>query len=136
MLWLAILVPQTALDAASQQTPGDPPVSVERIREELDKPAPRRLESNQPLQVPLRFRTRNQPVFVPTLQEHLHKEFDLNLLQRQSAEWASKCCGFNLGALATHARNALRERKIRKTREQIARELAELDAARSPLPVK
>ena len=136
MFSLAILGHEPALRAAPQQPAGDPPVSFERIRHELDRPAPPRLESDQPLQLPLTFRTRSQPRFVPTLQEHLHKEFDLNPLQRQSAEWASRCCGYNLGALVTHAQKALRERKIRKTREQIARELAELEAARSRPPVK
>lgn len=135
-LWVSILVQQAALGAAPQQPPADPPVALDRIRDELERPAPRRLESDEPLQVPLTFKTRNQPVFVPTLQDHLHKEFDLNPLQRQSAEWAARCCGYNLGALVTHARNALRERKIRKTREQIARELAALEAATATLPVK
>jgi hypothetical protein len=127
-LWMpALLLSTPRLDAAPQQPAGDPPVSLERIKEELEKPPPRRLESDAPLHIPLTFKSRNQTVFVPTLQEHLHKQFDLNLLQRQSADWASQCCGLNLGALVTNVQKALRERKIRKTREQIARELAELD---------
>jgi hypothetical protein len=77
------------------------------------------------------FRTRvDQRVFVPSLEEHLRKEFTLTLLQRQSAEWASKCCGYGLGQLVKGVNKALRDRKVRKTHEQIARELAELAAAR------
>jgi uncharacterized protein YfcZ (UPF0381/DUF406 family) len=68
------------------------------------------------------------------LEEALHKEFDLNELQRQSAEWSSKCCGFNIGQLVEEASKALRARQIRKTQEQIWRELAELEAARKKLP--
>jgi uncharacterized protein YfcZ (UPF0381/DUF406 family) len=76
----------------------------------------------------------DQRVFVLTLEEALHKEFDLNELQRQSAEWAAKCCGYDIGQLITKIDDALRERKIRKTRQQIWRELAELEAARKKLP--
>ena len=65
----------------------------------------------------------------PTLEEHLRKEFTLTLLQRQSAEWASKCCGYDIGQLVKIVDKALQARKLRKTREQIARELAELEAA-------
>ncbi len=106
-------------------------VSLERIREQLETAPTHRLEPGVPvpLSVPT-FKTRvEQRVFVPTLEEHLRREFTLNLLQRQSADWASRCCGLNLAQLAKHTSDALRERKTRKTREQIARELAELDAA-------
>ena len=73
-------------------------------------------------------------MFVPSLEEHLRKEFALNLLQRQSAEWASKCCGYDIGQLVKIVDKALQARKLRKTREQIARELAELEAARKKAP--
>ena len=73
-------------------------------------------------------------MFVLTLEEALHKEFDLNDLQRQSAEWSSRCCGINLGQVLQMIDDAMKERKIRKTREQIWRELAELEAARRNLP--
>ena len=87
-----------------------------------------------PLRVPT-FRSRvDQRVFVLTLEEALHKEFDLNDLQRQSAEWASKCCGYNIGQLVQMIDDAMKQRKIRKTQEQIWRELAELEAARKKLP--
>jgi hypothetical protein len=108
-----------------------PAVSLERIKEDLRKaPAPRlRLDGPMPLPRPT-FKARvDQRVFVLTLEEALHKEFDLNDLQRQSAEWSSQCCGYNIGALMKKVNEALQERKIRKTREQIARELAELEAA-------
>ena len=83
-----------------------------------------------PLRVPT-FKSRvDQRVFVLTLEEALHKEFDLNDLQRQSAAWAGKCCGYNIGQLVEMTSEALRARKIRKTQEQIWRELAELEAAR------
>ena len=65
-----------------------------------------------------------------SLEEWLDKEFNLTELQRQSADWASKCCGIGLGPLFQSVENALERRKIRKIREQIARELAELEAAR------
>jgi hypothetical protein len=51
-------------------------------------------------------------------------------LQRQSAEWAAKCCGIGLGLLFNSVEDALERRRVRKIREQIARELAELEADR------
>lgn len=118
------------LRAAPQEPAGVPPVSLERIREELDKPPAIKLDVPVRLQGPT-FKTRvDQRVFVLTLEQALHKEFDLNDFQRQSAEWASKCCGFDVGQVFKIVDEALQRRTIRKTREQIARELAELEAAR------
>ena len=65
-----------------------------------------------------------------TLDEWIDKEFNLIGIQRQSADWASKCCGIGLDPLFKSVENALQRRKERKIREQIARELAELEAAR------
>jgi hypothetical protein len=134
---LAIVAgPAAALGAAPQQPDSAPPVSLNRIKAQLAKAPVRELKPDAP--VPLRvptFRSRvDQRVFVLTLEEALHKEFDLNDLQRQSAEWASKCCGINIGQVVQMIDDAMKERKIRKTQEQIWRELAELEAARKKLP--
>ena len=109
----------------------DLPVSLVRIREELAK-TPTGLKLDMPVQVPVAtFKTRvDQRVYVLSLEEWLEKEFKLNLLQRQSAEWASKCCGIGLDPLFKGVERALQRRRVRKTREQIARELAESEAAR------
>jgi len=119
-----------ALKAAPQQPDQAPALSIERLREELEKPPPPRLQPKSP--VPLRptFRSRveGRP-WVPTLEEHLHKEFDLNLLQRQSAEWRSRCCGFNIGLIFEHIEKVRREREIRHIRAQIAHEIAVIEAA-------
>jgi hypothetical protein len=131
-----VMGPATTLGAAPQQPAGDSPVSLERIKGQLAKAPARELkpEAAVPLRVPT-FRSRvDQRVFVLTLEEALHKEFDLNDLQRQSAEWASKCCGYNIGQLVQMIDDAMKQRKIRKTQEQIWRELAELEAARKKLP--
>jgi hypothetical protein len=137
VLWVpALVVCPATLGAAPQQRSEVPPVSLDRIRGALDKAPPLRLTATVPMPLPVpTFRTRvDQRVFVPTLEEHLRKEFALTVLQRQSAEWASKCCGFNLGQLVTMVSDAARDRRIRQTREQIARELAELEAARKKTP--
>jgi hypothetical protein len=137
VLWVpALVVWPATLSAAPQQPSEILPVSLDRIRGALEKAPPRRLTAAVPLPLPVpTFRTRvDQRVFVPTLEEHLRKEFALTVLQRQSADWASKCCGYNLGQLMTIVNDAVRERRIRKTREQIARELAELAAARKKTP--
>jgi hypothetical protein len=127
---LIVWVPAT-LDAAPQGPTPDLPVSLDRIQGELAKP-PTGLRADRPVQVPVAtFKTRvDQRVYVLSLEEWLEKEFKLNALQRQSADWASKCCGIGLDPLFKGVERALQRRKLRKTREQIARELAEVEAAR------
>jgi hypothetical protein len=123
------------LGAAPQEPANVPPVSLERIREKLEKtPAPRKLDLQ--LQLPVAtFKTSvNQRVYVLSLEEQLRKEFALTLLQRQSQDWASKCCGLNLNQFATSVKAAVQRRKVRRIRQQIARELAELEAARKVTP--
>jgi hypothetical protein len=128
---LALAVSPSASLGAAPQAPTDvPPVSVERIQEQLKKnSAPSLLD--MPWQPPVAtFKTGvEQRVFVLTFEEQLRKDFTLNALQRQSADWGSRCCGLDLGLLFNSVERALQRRKVRKIREQIARELAELEAA-------
>ena len=123
--------PAVSLGAAPQPPAAAPPVSVERIREELSKPAPLPL-LDTPLPPPtVTFKSGvEERVFVLTLEQQLHKEFDLRGLQKQSAEWAAMCCGIDINLVIKEIEEALKRRKVRKIREQIARELAELEAAR------
>jgi hypothetical protein len=133
VLWAPALVlgPGTA-GVAAQQPDGAPPFSVGRIREGLEQAPALRVETELPVKLRPTFKSRvDERPFVRTLEEELHKQFDLNLLQRQSAEWAAKCCGLDIGSLLNRVNKSMRDRKIRKTREQIARELAELKAVRS-----
>jgi hypothetical protein len=119
-----------SLGAAPQPATGVPPASVERIREQLKKnSAPSLLD--MPLQRPVAmFKTSvEQRVFVLTLEEQLRKDFTLTALQRQSADWASKCCGLSLNQLFDSVERALHRRQVRKIRQQIARELAQLESA-------
>lgn len=123
------------LAAAPQQPAGVPPDSLERITRKLEKTPSPRPRFDVPLQLPVAtFRTRNQRAFVLTLEEELRKEFTLTLLQRQSQEWASRCCGLNLIQVVKSVDRALQLRKERKIREQTTRELAELQAARKERP--
>jgi hypothetical protein len=140
-LALAISLSPT-LAAAPQEPPPDLTVSLDRIRRELERNPQTQLKLDRPLDGPVAtFRTRiDQRVRSLTLEEWLKKEFDLNDMQRQSAEWASMCCGgvvlgfgdfgVRLDVLYNHLEKVLERRKVRKLREQIARELAELEAAR------
>jgi hypothetical protein len=118
------------LAAAPQEPPKDLPVSLDRIRKELAKPPPARLD--MPMQAPVaRFTSRvDQRVYVLTLHQWIDKEFKLTALQRQSAEWGARCCGISLAPLLKGLEEALERRKTRKIREQIARDLAEIEAAR------
>ena len=130
-----VLLCPAPVAAAPQQPATVPPGSVERIREKLEKPPAPRLTPLVPEQLRPTFKsTVDRRVWVPTLKEHLHKKFDLTPMQRQSAEWAAQCCGIKLGQVVKLAEDALRARKIRKTREEIARELAYIEAARASPP--
>jgi hypothetical protein len=136
----ALLVALASLGAAPQAPAGELPVSVERIREELKRtPA---LDVNRPVEQPVAtFRMRiEQRVYVLSLEDWIEKEFRLTALQRQSAAWAGTCCGgyvlasgaygVRLDPLIDRLEKALQRRRVRKIRERIARELAELEAAR------
>ena len=126
----ALLALPAILAAAPQEPAATLPVSLDRIREDLGTVSPSRLTPATPPQLRPTFRSRiQQKSWVPTLEEHLHEQFDLTPMQRQSAEWAAKCCGLNIGQFVKMAEDALRARKIRKTREQIAQELAFIEAA-------
>jgi hypothetical protein len=130
---LALVVCLSAtLGAAPQGPTKDLPVSLDRIREELAKPPPPELKLDAPLQVPVAtFKTGvDQRVFVLSLEDWLEKELKMGVLQRQSADWAAKCCGISIDPLFKSIKDALHSRKKRKLREQIARELAEIEAAR------
>jgi hypothetical protein len=125
---IAALSPAPAV--AQEQPPGaDLPVSLERIREGLEKPAEHAL-SLPPL-VPLtRFRTSvEERTYMLPFKEQLDKDLEPTLLQKQSRDWASRCCGMDLGVLFKSIDQALQRRQERKIREQIARELEELKAA-------
>ena len=103
---------------------------MDRVKKLLERPAPPRLTPSVPVQLRPTFKSRvDQHPFVLTLEEDLHKTFDLNDLQRQSAEWSSRCCGVDLGVLFRRIDKALDERRARKTREQIWQELALIEAA-------
>lgn len=127
----------TPLAAAPQQAAPEPPVSLDRIKEELARKG-QGLKLNVPIPPPRpTFKSRvDQRAFVLTLEEALHRDFDItNEIQRQSASWASKCCGFDLGVVARAVDKAMKERALRKTREEIWRELGELENARKAAAV-
>jgi len=122
-----MLAPAAA--AAQQPSGGELPISLERIRAGVEKPAEHALEI--PPLVPLtRFRTRvEERTYMLPFKEQLDKDLEPTLLQKQSRDWASRCCGMDLGVLFKSIDQALQRRQERKIREQIARELEELKAA-------
>ena len=95
----------------------------------MEKPAERALTI--PPLVPLtRFKTGvEERTYMLPFKEQLDKDLEPTLLQAQSRDWASRCCGLDLGVLFNSIDRALQRRKERKIREQIARELDELKAA-------
>lgn len=114
------LVLSTALEAAPQEQAYDLPVSLERIRVKLAETPPTRLKLDMPVKVPVAtFRTRvEQRSYVLSLEQWLDKEFNLTELQRQSADWAAKCCGIGLSPLFNRVEKALHRRKVRKIRSR------------------
>lgn len=119
--------------AAAPQEPstGQAPVSLERIREGLEKPnaLSAALARPQPDARP-RFRSLvEERRRVLTFEEQLQKDLEPTPLLRQSRDWASRCCGLDMSVLFKGIEQAWDRRKTRKIREQIARELEELQAA-------
>jgi hypothetical protein len=131
VLALVIVASSPGLEAAPQ-APAGPPVSLERIRKGLAKAPARPFAFDKPLEAPVAtFKSSvEQRVYVLSIEEWIHKEFSLTALQRQSAEWGSKCCGLSLAPLLKGVDRALQRRKVRKIRQEIARDLAQLEAAR------
>jgi hypothetical protein len=131
-LFVSLVAPPAA---APQETPA-PPASLARIRDALARPAAPGPRLDISFRVPAAtFKTRvDQQIFVPTLEEWLAKEFTLNPLQRQSAEWAANCCGLRLDPLFKGLDNALKRQRVRKIRQQVARELAALEVADKKKP--
>lgn len=122
----------TTVLGAPQDPTGIPLTSLEQIRDRLQKPPEPRLMPSEPAQLWPTFKSEvERHPWVPTLEQELHKQFDLNAFQRQSAEWRSKCCGINLGQVYNAIGKALDERRVTTIRAQIRRELAELEASRA-----
>ena len=124
---LAIAVPAAGQDPANTVSP-----SVDRIKEQVERPAAPALTPSVLPQLRPTFRSRiDQRVFVPTLEEDLRKTFALTDFQRKYAEYSSQCRGLDLGGLFRRLDKALEESRERRTREQIALEVAEIEAARA-----
>ena len=124
---LLICAPRSA---GEPQSPSVPPVNVERVRERLKAPPPAgKLSLHGALPVAT-FRTSvEQRVYLLTFEELLRMEFKLTPLQQQSQDWYGRCCGINLIALVNSLDKEMKRRQERKVREQVARELALVEAA-------
>jgi hypothetical protein len=117
---------------AAPQDPAAPATSVDRVKNQLDTPVSRSLTPSVPVQLRPVFKSGvEKHPWVLTFDQAMHKQFDLNALQRQSADWSSRCCGIDLGAIYTAVQHARQDALTSKTRAQIVRELAELRAARA-----
>ena len=118
---------------AEPQDPADGTASsVTRIKQRLNTPPAPRLAPKQPVQLRPTYRSRTSArPWVPTLEEHLRDTFTLTDFQRQYARYAAQCCGLDLGALFRGVDQALDERRTRQVREEIRRELADLETARA-----
>ena len=129
---LAVVGLPARLHAAPQEPSGDTGVSLSRIKKGLSRPSGTRLQPSQPVQLRPTFRSQTLAhPFVPTLEEDLRKTFALTDFQRQYAEYAARAGGIDLGLLLRPIEKAMDEHRLRKIHEQIARELAELQAAKS-----
>jgi hypothetical protein len=129
---VAILGPLSAGAAAAPQSPENvPPVSLERVQDALNNTPAQSLKFDAKMPVPAAtFRvTVNQRVFVLPILETLRKNFELTPLQRQSADWSSRCCGVNLLALSKSLSSALQAMEERRIHDRVSRELAEVQAA-------
>jgi len=128
---LAVVCLPASLHAAPQEPSGDTDVSLSRIRKDLSRPTATRLQPSEPVQLRPTFRSETLAhPFVPTLEEDLRKTFALTDFQRQYAEYLARAGGIDFGVLLRPIEKAMDEHRLRKIREQIARELAELQASK------
>ena len=116
---------------ASAQEPNGSPDPVEHVRVALTHTPSQSLKFDPRMPVPVAtFKVAvDQRVFGLSIVDQLRKEFELTLLQRQSAEWRSRCCGINLLSVADGIEKAARQWQERRIRDRVSRELAEVIAA-------
>ena len=125
-----------AVEAAPQEQSGETGTSLDRIKQKLDRaPAPLKPSGELRLRPTFRSEVVKNP-FVPTLEEHLHKTFDLTDFQRKYAAYAAGAGGIDLGFIFRKIEKALDERRISNIRTQIRRELADLEAARAAAQIR
>jgi hypothetical protein len=104
-------------------------VSLDRIREGVARTPALKLDQKGPTPT-FRTTTEGHMIMLP-FQEYLRQKLELTPLQRQSADWASRCCGIDLGQLFKGVEKAWDRRKARQLRERISRELADLETSRA-----
>ena len=128
---LATLGPLSTECVAQDAVQAPEPISVERVKESLNRTPSRSLKFDAHMPVPAAtFRvTVSERAFVVPIMESLHKQFELTPLQRQSAEWSSKCCGLNLAMLTDKLEQAIEAMRERRARDRVAHELAQIIAA-------
>jgi len=128
----AMLLTLSARATAAPQDPAAaPPTSFERVQDMLNRTPPKSLKFDVKVPVPaatFRVTVTGRPFVVPIM-DSLRKEFELTPLQRQSADWSSKCCGLNLAMLTESLDRAFRRWEERRVHDRVARELAEVVAA-------
>lgn len=131
------VAPAAVVDAASQDPATVAPTSIEKVKDGVETPISKPLTPPVPVRLRPVFKSGvEKHPFVLTLDEDLHKTFDLNDLQRQSASWSARCCGIGLGQVFSAIQKSKTESETRKAREQVLRELAELEAARAAAIIK
>ena len=121
----------TATATAQQVSNDDGAVSLDRVKDALARTPSQSLRFDAKMPVPVAtFRvTVEQKAFVEPILVTLRKEFELTPLQRQSAEWSSRCCGLSLAAVTESLEKAFRRWEERRIHDRVSRELAEVIAA-------
>jgi hypothetical protein len=106
-------------------------VSLDRVRDGLNRTPSQSLRFDSTIPVPaatFRVTVTGRPFVVPIM-DSLRKEFELTPLQRQSADWSSRCCGLNLITLTESLQRAFRRMQEQRVHQRVSRELAEVVAA-------
>jgi hypothetical protein len=129
-LFLGVMLWPVYATAASQEPTGSPD-SVNHVRTALSRTPSQSLKFDARMPAPVAtFKvTVDARVFGLSIVDQLRKEFELTPLQRQSAEWRSKCCGINLLTLADTIGKAVRQWNEDRIHDRVSRELAEVIAA-------
>jgi hypothetical protein len=129
---LVIFVVSLPTRLAAQEPSGPAsPVSPEHVKDVLNRTPKQSLRFDARMPVPAATYkvTVNQRLFVPPIMDSLRKKFELTPLQRQSADWSSRCCGLSIAALTEGLERAFRRWEERRIHDRVSRELSEVIAA-------
>src|SRR6478672_9693918 len=90
----------SVVQARPQEQGAVAPTSIDKVKAGVDTPIVTPLTPSVPVRLRPVFKSGvEKHPFVLTLDEDLHKTFELTDFQRRAANWSAQCCGLNLAQI-------------------------------------